>query len=338
MLWNPNSQYKYEPFEYEADLEASILEVKAPLFGPNRIYLDIKKKIGAKGKTNNIPDGYLIDLSSKRKPVLYVVENELAKHDPLRHIAVQILQFSLSFETSSLQVKSILRDALDANPDARAQCEQYALQNGFDNIDYLLEQMIHQGNFSALVIIDELPEELETILNSRFKFGVEVITIQRYVNLQGERLYQFEPFLADLTNSSSDEAINTSRNVSRLLPALDVDEIDTVVVPAREDGFQEFAVGQNCWHHIRIHGSMLPKIKYIGFYQVAPISAITHIAPVKSIEPWENTNKYILHFAEPMSEIRPIKLPSGGRGLALQGPRYTAKKRLLSAQTFHEAF
>src|SRR5690606_27606101 len=111
---------------------------------------------------------------------------------------IQILEFSLSFETSPLKVKSILRTALDATPEARAKCEQYAANNGFENIDYLLEQMIHQGNFSALVIIDELPEELETILNSRFKFGVEVITLQRFKSPNGECLYQFEPFLADV--------------------------------------------------------------------------------------------------------------------------------------------
>jgi hypothetical protein len=52
----------------------------------------VKKKIGKKGGLRNIPDGYLIDLSDA-KPRLFVVENELAVHDPLRHIAVQILQF-----------------------------------------------------------------------------------------------------------------------------------------------------------------------------------------------------------------------------------------------------
>ncbi|MFW5488744.1 MAG: hypothetical protein ACNI3A_10050 [Desulfovibrio sp.] len=76
-------------FETEAELEKSILKVEADLFGPRRIYLDCKK-IGAKGRVRNIPDGYLIVLSSIRVPVLYVVENELANHDPLRHIAVQV--------------------------------------------------------------------------------------------------------------------------------------------------------------------------------------------------------------------------------------------------------
>ena len=49
----------------------------------------------------------------------YVVENELQAHDPLRHIAVQILQFSLSFESEPLGVKKILLDALQTQQEAK---------------------------------------------------------------------------------------------------------------------------------------------------------------------------------------------------------------------------
>lgn len=88
MLWTPEKQYLNEPFEAESQLESAIAEVSATLFGPNRIYLDVKKPIGGKGRTKNIPDGYLIDLASKKEPRLFVVENELASHDPLNHVAV----------------------------------------------------------------------------------------------------------------------------------------------------------------------------------------------------------------------------------------------------------
>ena len=40
-----------EPNESEADLEVAILEVQRELFGIDRIYLPVKKKIG-----KNIPD------------------------------------------------------------------------------------------------------------------------------------------------------------------------------------------------------------------------------------------------------------------------------------------
>jgi len=113
MLWTKDQKFLPHPYSKEADLEEAILEVQNDLFGPNRIYLETKRKIGTKGKTNNIPDGYLIDLSSSKMPVLYVVENELASHDPLKHVAVQILEFSLSFESAPHKVKAIVKDALN---------------------------------------------------------------------------------------------------------------------------------------------------------------------------------------------------------------------------------
>ena len=82
------------------DLNFDDFSVKSPFDSKDASY--IKKKIGAKGGQRNIPDGYLLDLSGV-KPRLYVIENELASHEPLRHIAVQILEFSLSFETDQRQ-------------------------------------------------------------------------------------------------------------------------------------------------------------------------------------------------------------------------------------------
>lgn len=49
LIWTAGGPYRRVSYGSEADLEAAILEVQAELFGPDRIYLDIKKKIGAKG-------------------------------------------------------------------------------------------------------------------------------------------------------------------------------------------------------------------------------------------------------------------------------------------------
>ena len=143
MLWNKNVKYLEEPFESESELEKAIIEVSQQLFGVNRVYIDVKRKIGLKGSIRNIPDGYLLDLSSLKTPVVYVVEVELASHDPLKHIAVQVLEFSLSFETSPTIVKSIIKDTLLANPEAMARCQQYATTNNYDNVDVLLEKMVY---------------------------------------------------------------------------------------------------------------------------------------------------------------------------------------------------
>jgi hypothetical protein len=118
----------------------------------------------------------------------------------------------------------------------------------------------------------------------------------------------------------------------------DIAEVDTVVVPAREDGFREVFLGEDRWYEIRIHRSVIPRIKYIAAYQVAPVSAITHWAPVKNIEAWQDSGKFVVNFAKRAKEIKPIPLIPKGRVKALQNIRYTSFYRLQRAKTLDEVF
>lgn len=333
MLCGKDGNYYKAPFEIESELEDAIVEVSDTLFGNDRIYLDTKKKIGAKGKTRNIPDGYLIDLSSIKDPKLYLVENELDKHDPLKHIAIQILEFSLSFETDFYRVKKIVKEAVVSDQIALSKFQNYASKNGYDNIDVLLEKIIYGKNrFNALVIIDELSEELEKILITRFQFPVETLTIKRYKSDSDKYLYRFEPFLSDLA-----PPIYLADSKTGLKP-LDPAEYDTIVVPTRDEGFEAVFIGENRWWEISINSSMIPKIKYIASYRVAPVSAITHIAPVASIEQWKDTNKYVVNFVSPAEKIKQVKLVKKSQIKAPQRSRYTSRERLLSAKNLNEAF
>jgi hypothetical protein len=333
-FWTKSGLFLRTGYQSESDLEVAIIKLQKDLFGPNRIYLDVKKKIGGKTGPRNIPDGYLIDLSG-RQPRLFVVENELASHEPLRHIAVQILEFSLSFEAEPRAIKTILLDALHKQADALTMCETYAASHRFRNLDHLLETLVFEAPFAALVVIDEIPENLENVLARRFQFGVEVLELARYENATGEHVYRFEPFLADLAEAAVEPRVNVeTADKGTFDPGL----IDTIVVPAREEGFQEVFIKENCWHAVRIHGTMRPQIKYIAAYRVAPISAITHIAPVRSIEPWKETNKFALNFAEPAKEIGPISLTKGGRGKGLQNLRYTTREALEKAKTLDDVW
>lgn len=332
IIWIAGKAYRRVEYESETDLETAILEVQHRLFGPNRYYLDVKNRIGAKGSIQNIPDGYLLDLSGS-KPRLYVVENELGVHDPLRHIAVQILQFSLSFESERFGVKKILIRALEKRPDVGKACEEYASRGQFRNVDHLLEHLV-ESPFAALVIIDAMPENLETVLSKRFNFGVEVLELARYEDEGGMRAYHFEPFLDELLGEPMLAARANAAAVSALAP----DDIDTIVVPARVEGFQETFLGEHRWYAIRIHGSVRPQIKYIAGYQVAPVQTITHFARVKSVEPWEGSGKFVVNFEEPAKPIGPIPLLKDGRVKAPMAPRYTTYDRLLKAKNLDELF
>jgi hypothetical protein len=72
---------------------------------------------------------------------------------------------------------------------------------------------------------------------------------------------------------------------------------------------------------------MLPRIKYVAAYQSQPVSAITHVAPVASIEPYGEDGKFKLIFAEPAKQIEPIPFANAPAD-SMQGPRYSTYARL----------
>ena len=121
------------------------------------------------------------------------------------------------------------------------------------------------------------------------------------------------------------------------LPAnSDADELDTIIVPAREDGFNEEFLKNDRWYAIRISGAMIDKIKYIAAYQVAPISGITYAAEVDRIEKYKDTNKYIVLFKT--GSVRKINKVVLGqkKGLAPQAPRYSSYKTIVSAKSLDD--
>lgn len=106
--------------------------------------------------------------------------------------------------------------------------------------------------------------------------------------------------------------------------------VDTLVVPAREEGFQQRFLAENCWFAVRINPEKITKLKYIAAYRVAPIAAITHIAEILSIVPYENTGKYLIRFKSAARAIDPIPRQASST-ISMQSPRYAQHQKLLAA-------
>ena len=119
---------------------------------------------------------------------------------------------------------------------------------------------------------------------------------------------------------------------------MDLSEVDTVVVPARKDGFDKVFLGEKRWYAVRIHASMQKQIKFVAVYQTMPVAAITYVAPVSTIEPWQDSGKVVLNFSTAPRKIGPIKLLKGGKVRPLYNLRYTSFKKLESAKTLDDAF
>ena len=321
-----NDIYYLKEYQLEKDFEQDVVANYRHIFGNDTIYIDIKKKIGDNIVT--IPDGYLLDFTFPNNPRLYIIENELSVHDAYKHIGTQLLKFAVSYKQSRLKIKDYILDYLSKTPNDMTFIEKKALEMGYRNIDAMLESMIYKDTVDAIVIIDNSSAELENVL-SHLSMKIDIIEFRAYENRTGKRIYKFIPF-----NNEVKEFVASRGGTKNVSP----EEIDTIVVPAQEDGFQSAFIESNAWWQIRISVSMLDKIKYIAAYRTSPVSAITHIAEVDRIEKYKDTNKYILYFKEPAREIPHIELDKDKKGVAPQASRYTTYARLISATKLSEVF
>lgn len=318
--------YYLKEYQLEKDFEQDVVANYRHIFGNDTIYIDIKKKIGDNIVT--IPDGYLLDFTFSNTPRLYIIENELSVHDAYKHIGTQLLKFAVSYKQSRLKIKQYILDYLSKSPTNMIFIESKASEMGYRNIDAMLESMIYRDTVDAIVIIDNSSAELENVL-SHLSMKIDIIEFKAYENGAGNRLYKFIPF-----NNEVKEFVAARSGAKNVSP----EDIDTIVVPAQEEGFQSAFIESNAWWQIRISVSMLDKIKYIAAYRTAPISAITHVAEVDRIERYKDTNKYILYFKESAKAIPHIELDKDKKGVAPQASRYTNYARLMSATKLSEVF
>ena len=321
-----NDIYYLKEYQLEKDFEQDVVANCRQIFGNDTIYIDIKKKIGDNIVT--IPDGYLLDFTFSNTPRLYIIENELSVHDAYKHIGTQLLKFAVSYKQSRLKIKQYILDYLSKSPTNMTFIESKASEMGYRNIDAMLESMIYRDTVDAIVIIDNSSVELENVL-SHLSMKIDIIEFKAYENGAGNRLYKFIPF-----NNEVKEFVAARSGAKNVSP----EDIDTIVVPAQEEGFQSAFIESNAWWQIRISVSMLDKIKYIAAYRTAPVSAITHVAEVDRIERYKDTNKYILYFKESAKAIPHIELDKDKKGVAPQASRYTNYARLMSATKLSEVF
>jgi len=316
--------YIYFEYSKEEEFEKDIIEHSYDIFGLRSVYIDVKKRIG-EDKIISIPDGYLIDFTFENNPQLYIIENELVVHDPFKHIGQQLLRFAISYKASGRKIKKYLLDSLSKDNAKRKIVEEGFKKAEYGNIDNFLEDIIFEKPVAAIVIIDQITTDLENVL-SQLKMQTDIVEFQTFIN-KDMHIHKYTPFHQDIMGISGLERAE-----------IKAENLDTIVVPANEDGFNEVFLGQNCWYSIRISSAMIDRIKYIAGYQTAPISAITYYAEVQNIERYKDTGRYIVYFKDKAKPIGPINIPDDKRNLAPQSSRYTTIERLMKARTLKDIF
>lgn len=118
-------------------------------------------------------------------------------------------------------------------------------------------------------------------------------------------------------------------------PKIDPIEIDTIVCPAREDGFKSAFLDEKAWWAVRISPNAISKLKYIAMYEVAPVSAIKWVGKIQSIKSFEDTSKYKIYCSE-IFKVGPIELDL--QKFVPQASRYTKFDLVLRAKKLSDIF
>lgn len=318
-----NETFNYKEFNLEKDFEAKIVEYSKQIFGKDTIYFDAKKKM-KKGKIGTIPDGFLIDFTFKNTPTFCIIENELVKHDAFGHIGEQLLKFGVTYKANGHKIKDFLLDEIEKDEQKQNLINLKLKKSNYRNIDAFLEDIIFHKEIMSIIVIDKDSDDLQNVLG-QLKMKTDVIEFQAFENTK-DNIYKFTPFQEEI------------REIEETSQKIKIDELNTIIVPAREEGFNRVFIGKNCWYEIKISSAMIPKIKYIAAYETSPISAINYYAEVKCIEKYNDTNKYILYFKDKAIKLdRSVEL-GNNRVLAPQAPRYTNINKLLKAKTLDDIF
>jgi hypothetical protein len=314
-----NKKFSFLDFDSEDEFEKAVIKNSQYLFGKDSIYIDVKKRFGDKNSYHKgIPDGYLIDFSSKKQPQLYFVENELSSHDVYSHISEQLLRFNTSIKTSQNQIRKKLLEVIKADIDLVKNIEQSLQDTPFSNIDELMNYMIDRGIRIVLVIDDATPDLNDSL--DVFRQRPDVVTLKRYA-LKDEIAYIYEPMREEL------EYLEHTKRAAKK----DSAEFDTIVCPAFEDGFKRAYLDNGAWWAIRISQKARDQLKYLAIYEKLPVAAVRHYAEIDRIEPYKDSGKFIVYLKNKKT-LLPIELDRGKKGVAPQAPRFTTLDKLLRAK------
>jgi len=111
-----------------------------------------------------------------------------------------------------------------------------------------------------------------------------------------------------------------------------IKNIDTIIVTAQEWGYNYVLLEKNMWYISRIDEKKIKYFKYIAFYRIAPIYAITSYSKIKKIFYNTEYRRYDIILKGKLITIKPIVLDKDKRYLAPQSIKYTSLSILLKAK------
>ncbi len=198
------------PFDNEAELEQVIIDNYEHIFGPSSLYLP-KKKIKTSDGVGTIPDGFAIDLSSKK---WYIVEAELLHHSVWNHIAPQVSKQVIA-SLQPISKKTIQDLAIDSYSDDEITKEKFQ-ELGIQEIDVrkVLQDILEKKPVIGIPI-DDLSNDLKEWART-LKYNVELWVINKFIEFKNSSnvIYQFpEEFKPEV--DTEEEQGETNQEITR---------------------------------------------------------------------------------------------------------------------------
>lgn len=186
MLIFKDKKFIKTPFDNEQELEQVVVDNYEYIFGPTSIYLP-KTLIKTGDGTGTIPDGFAIDLASKK---WYLVEAELLHHNVWGHIAPQISKQVIA----SLQLisKKAVEDlAVHQYQNDYTTKEKFSEQKIKEiNVRKILSEILNKEPIIGLPI-DAISGDLKEWART-LKYNVKLWTITKYVDFNNKNLIAYE--------------------------------------------------------------------------------------------------------------------------------------------------
>lgn len=166
-LWVPeNEEKQFHPI---------IKEHSNEIFGKDVVYLDIPLRIKSEAGLGAEPDGFAID---PIRMELYVVEVELSKHGPYKHINDQLTRFINSLDNTS--TKNSVVDALFDGINDNKKFKDYFEEKIKENLHKWLSNLLKKPPIIIVIIEEKIPLVLEACKILMKSYDTRILEFQTY--------------------------------------------------------------------------------------------------------------------------------------------------------------
>jgi hypothetical protein len=236
MLILDDRKFIKSPFDNEAELEQVIIDNYEHIFGPSSIYLP-KKKIKTGDGAGTIPDGFAIDLASRK---WYLVEAELLHHTVWNHIAPQVSkQVIASLQPYSKKViQDLAVETYSSDKTAKEKFQELDIQE--INVRKVIEDILDKDPIIGIPI-DNISSDLKEWART-LKYNVKLWVISKFVEFKetSNVIYEFpEEFKPEIDTESEDSQDESEQNITRYDVSI-VDLIDAGLLKTNENLIMDY--------------------------------------------------------------------------------------------------